>query len=103
MIPLPKQFEGRADQKGYVFRVLDRVGLFALIEKHNPAHESGRKYYEVVIVRQVPETTWPNDKTTEAREKMPSPAEWGSSGWSFDTLEAAREKYYAIQEQPIEL
>jgi len=98
MNPLPTQFVGRADQSGpagkYHFKQLKRVGDVALFEKHNPDHPPGTALsYEVVIVQKVPDKTFPNGITTPAHESMPSPEEWGTSGWSPLTLAEALVKF----------
>ncbi len=94
MNQLPTQFEGRADQRGYIFTQLKRVGDVALFEKRNPAHPVGAfPSYEVVIVQHRPKTTWPGGRVTEACETMPSPEKWGMCAWSPATLEDANQKF----------
>lgn len=84
MNPLPTQFDGRADQKGFQFSQIKREGDVALFEKRKPGWLKPK--YEVVIVQKCPERTWPNGLTTPAHEIMPSPEEWGTLGWSPATL-----------------
>ncbi len=93
MKTLPTEFQGRADQRGYVFKQLKRTGDVALFEKHNPSHPPGTALsYEVVIVQKRPERTFPNGEVYPAHESMPSPEEWGVYGWSPYDLEAALAK-----------
>ncbi len=69
----------------------------ALFEKRNPAHPpETAPTYEVIIVQKVPEKTFPNGITSPEHEAMPSPEEWGTSGWSYGTLEAALGKFNAL-------
>ncbi len=96
MKPIAIEFDGRADQRGYHFKLMKREGDVALFEKINPSHKSGTKHYEVVIIKNVPERTFPNGKVTEAHEAMPSPEEWGSSGWSPYDYAAALTKFDEI-------
>jgi len=97
MQTLPETFDGRADQRGYQFKQIKRTGLVALFEKRNPDHPPGTlPAYEVVIVRKVAERRFPNGIVTPAHESMPSPEEWGTSGWSPATLEAAHTRFNAL-------
>lgn len=98
MIPLPKEFEGTRDQKGYLFKQIDRIGRVVLLKKWNPNHKSGQEFYEVVVVQTVPLKRWPDGRVTEAHEAMPSPEQWGVYGWSPATLEAARERFNSLTE-----
>ena len=83
MTPLPTQFKGRADQRGYVFTQIKRTGDVALFEKHNPTHPPGTlPSYEVVIVQKHPDKAWPDGRVTQAHESMPSPEEWGVLAYS---------------------
>lgn len=93
MKPIPTEFPGRADQRGYLFKVIKRQGNVALLEKHNPAHKPGSKFYEVVIIRAEPIRTFADGRTIEAHERLPSPEEWGSHAWSLASLEDSLEKF----------
>ncbi len=97
MTPLPTEFTGRADQRGYMFKQLKRTGDVALFEKHNPGHIPGAAIsYEVVIVQKRPERTFPNGEVYPAHESMPSPEDWGVYGWSPYDLESALTKFNQI-------
>ena len=93
MNALPQEFDGNRDQKGYKFKVIDRHGQVCLLKKWNPNHIHGQEFYEVVILRTVPEKSWPDGRVTIAHEAMPSPEEWGVYGWSPWDLQAARERF----------
>lgn len=57
---------------------------------------SGPKTYEVVILRSMPDKTFPNGETTPAHEAMPSPEMWGTSAWSKAILEEAHRKFQDV-------
>ena len=86
MRPLPHQFS--AD--GFAYEQIRRYGQYALYQQTRrdtppmcPIH------YEVVRIRQAAAHTWPNGKTTPAREVYPTSRAWGRDGWTFGTLAAA--------------
>ena len=81
-----EQFPGTRDQKGYVFKVLDRSGATCLLEKHNPTHKSGKRFWEVVTLKNIPERRFSDGRVIEPHLAMPSPEEWGLYAWSYDTL-----------------
>ncbi len=106
MIPLPTAFEGRADQRDYVFTVKQRTGDVVLLEKvfkpHircDPGSDRGLSY-EVCVVKRLPQTTFPNGKVTEAHEILPAPSEWGSLGWSYSNLVDAQRRFDSLTGQP---
>lgn len=92
MTPIPTEFEGTRDQRGFKFKLLKRTGDICLFEKQ----KNRATTYEVVILRKVAEKTFPNGITTPAHESMPSPEEWGTSGWSYPILEKAEQKFWSI-------
>ena len=55
------------------------VAVYArsLTPKHQP-HE-----LELVFIKSVPDTTWPDGRVTPAHEAFPGPSEWGRMGFSF--------------------
>jgi len=97
MIVLPTEFDGRADQRGFHFRVLKRRGMVVLLEKTHPEHS--RPHYEVCIVQITPERTFPDGRATLLRESLPGCEKWGMVAWSPATLEAAHQKFRRLSPQ----
>jgi hypothetical protein len=88
--PIDKEF----DSKGVHFKQLKREGLVCLYElsKSNWLTNS----YEVFILKETPETHWPNGTTSPAREIEPSTSLWGDQGWSLTTKEFALKKFNEV-------
>lgn len=93
MNTLATDFDGIGPQKGYRFHVMKRQGPIVLLEKHNPAHKSGQRFYEVVIVQVSPNRRFPDGRVVEEHEAMPSPEQWGIAGWSPFDLQAAEQRF----------
>ena len=94
MTPLPTQFPGRADQKVFQFTLIERQGDVCLLSKRKSNWKCDK--FEVVFVQKRPQHVWPDGRIEPAREAMPYPELWGTGGWSFDTLPAARLKFETI-------
>jgi len=83
-----KPIESEFKKDGYQFRLIDRVGDFGLFRKtKGEAVES----FEVVKIQKCKAHTWPDGRTTEARESMPCSEQWGTYGWTHNTIQAARQ------------
>jgi hypothetical protein len=93
MIPLPSTFH----KSGFNFRLIDREGDVALLEKNRPGIPA--RFFEVVIVQKTGAHTWPDGRTTEPREHMPSSEQWGTHGWSFSDIEQAWAKFRKLRDQ----
>jgi hypothetical protein len=91
MNPLPASFIGSRDQRGWHFTILKRNPFVALLEKTKPPNPTPS--YEIVIIRKVPQKTFPNGIVTPAHESLPRPEDWGTSGWTTDNLDPAYEIY----------
>jgi hypothetical protein len=89
----PPTFAGVSDQRGYLFTVLKRQGDLVLLEKSNPGHRSGQKFWEVCYLHTRQETHWPDGRVTPSHEALPSSQEWGQCGYSPATLEAAEKLF----------
>ena len=94
MKTLPETFDGRGDQHGYRFQQLKREGDVAIFKKWKPELKHPKIYFEVVLIRKVGETRFPNGVTVPPHEKMPSSSEWGTLSSSPATLAKAEEKFY---------
>lgn len=92
MTPLPAAFKDR----GFDFKQIDRQGEIALFSKTKGNNRS----FEVVIVQKCPEHTWPNGNTSPAHEAMPSPETWGRCGFTYTTLESARNRLKTLMDKP---
>lgn len=97
MIALPTEFPGQRDQKAFTFKIVKRECRVALLEKHETLKPSQKPTFEVVIVRELAEKTWPNGITTPAREGLPPSENWGVEGWSYETLEKATLRYERLK------
>lgn len=51
----------------------------------------------VISTRRVKEHTWPNGNRTPAHEAMPSSEQWGTYGWTCNTLERAKVRLRQIE------
>jgi len=94
MTLLPTQFPGRADQKGFFFTQIERRGDVCLLSKRKSNWKCDK--FEVVIVQKHKEYTFPNGIVQPAKETLPRLELWGTGGWLFDTLPAARSKFETL-------
>lgn len=91
MTPLPKQF--RRDQ----FDFTQRVDLHPVyIYQKAKGQWVG---YEVVIARERGECTI-KDRTIQAGWAYPSSEQWGTYGWSVETMEQAKQKAFELVDSP---
>ncbi len=88
MTPLSTQFTFR----GETFTQLKRVKDVALFER---VKEGKTRGYEVIRIKDVPSTTWPNGKVTEAHEGYPGDNEFGLKGWYYmkQDLDGAEKRF----------
>ncbi len=77
-----RTWDGRGQQRGYKFKVLNREGDLLLLEKQNHAHPSKQKFYEVAYVQRVPLHRFPNGSVCEPHEALPTSEKWGALAWS---------------------
>ncbi len=91
--PLRTEFEGRADQKGFLFKQIERRGEFALYQKTKGEILN----FEVIIIRNQEEYEIGGVKI-EACEHFPNAREFGVLGWSFQSLESAQNKFKELNE-----
>ena len=91
--PLAKEFEGRASQRGWLFREVKREGLIAMYEK---VSVDGSVYFEVIRVKR--------DKggvsviggveiNFESKERYPNDNAFGTDGWCYRGYDRACERY----------
>lgn len=90
--PIKTEFEGRADQKGFLFKQLKREGQIALFKKNKGTVEN----YEVIIIRNQEEYEMGGIKI-EAKEHYPNAREFGTYGWSYQTLDSAEKKFKELK------
>ena len=91
MKPLATLF--RSD--GFEFRQLERVGRVAVFEKRKGEPNIS---YEVVRIRQVPETTM-FGRTVPAHEALPCNEQWGLYGWTYHDKTAAFRKFRELAQE----
>ncbi len=87
MIPLVTSFRS----KGFDFVQIAREERHAIFRKTKPGYNF--EVFEVVVIQQMAEHTWPNGHFTPAHECMPGNEVWGSKGWTCQTQERAWEKF----------
>lgn len=83
MTPLPTRF----NRDGYRCTVLKRIADVVLIKVHAGEH------YEVCLVQKRPEVEI-KGVVYPAREALPQDSKWGKQGWSFQSHEAALERFH---------
>lgn len=99
MTPLPTKFSGRADQRGFEFEQIERVGNIAIYRKTKP----GQKVvvFEVVrILIRKAEKAFQRDYPN--REVYPKSEFWGLYGWTECSVEHARRRLAIAQSTPFE-
>jgi hypothetical protein len=97
MQPLDTAFEeGR-----FRYTQLERQGDIAIYEQQHKENPTVIRY-EVVRIRVVPETLWPNGRTTPEREAYPGASSWGRLGFTAFSLDEARTLAAGLQAQPLE-
>lgn len=101
MKELDKEFDGRADQKAFRFRQLQRTDTHALYEKSLKSGNGGQSWEVFQIVKQQADTMTLAGQTIhlEAKELFPASSQWGITGWSFQNLEDAKCKFYSLSGQ----
>lgn len=88
MNPIPTTFTGN----GFVHEQIERVGSFAIYRRFKQG--GGQEHFEVVRIRSHNGFTIPGtNKKAPAAETYPSNEKWGKDGWTFPTIDSAREKF----------
>ena len=82
-------------KNGFFYEQVTRHGHFAIFKQRLRPGE-GCLAYEVIRVKQVPECTICG-KLIEAHEAAPGNEEWGVLGFTFPTLQAARERLRMLE------
>jgi len=80
---------------GFNYRQIAREGDVAIYEQR--WRDSENVCYEVVRIRRHEAKTFPDGKSSPAREACPASAAWGDFGWTVTTLDAAYEKLRALR------
>lgn len=90
--PLPVEFT----RDGYQYRQVRREGLLAIYSQR----KGGATYsYEVIIIQQRPAEKIVA-REYPPRETMPSPEQWGTSGWTCLTLADAQKRFETLLQTP---
>lgn len=86
---------GNFNKNGFYYELVEREGNLA-IYKQRQRPGVGFLAYELIRVRTLPAGVL-FGQTVEAREACPRNEDWGKFGWTFPTLEAARQKMRDLQ------
>ena len=92
MKKLPTHF--RSDD--FDFRQIAREGDVALFRKTKQYPSLLLETFEVVIVRKMDDHIGPRGEMISAGEHMPRSEQWGTHGWSLQTLKRAWEKFHEV-------
>jgi len=96
MQPLDTAFEeGR-----FRYTQLERQGDIAIYEQQHKENPTVIRY-EVVRIRVVPETLWPNGRTTPEREAYPGASSWGRLGFTCFSMDEAKALAAGLQSQGV--
>lgn len=85
-----KVIEQEFVRKGFTHKIVARNGMVAIVERKHA--DVSRPHWEVVRIRLQGEKSL-HGQTLEAGEYYPSPKDWGTDGWTFNTLEEAQTKF----------
>ena len=83
------------------FRQLAREGDVALFRKTKQYPSLLLETFEVVIVRKMDDHIGPRGEMISAGEHMPRSEQWGTHGWSLQTLDRAWEKFRALRDERV--
>lgn len=89
-----KPLEPKFKSGGFEFQQLKRTGDVAIFQKGTPTFDR-QSSFEVVRIQKHKEREIAGVLIPE-REAMPSNESWGKEGWSYPTLAAANERFYAM-------
>ena len=91
---LENKFTGRGDSKNCQFELVERVGDSALYSRT----KDGIKSFEVIKIQTTKKDWIINGKVVSpaGQETYPSTSSWGTLGWSFNSLEKAKDKLEEI-------
>ncbi len=78
------------------YEILTRRGNLAIAQQRLRPGE-GCLAFEVIRIKQVKESVM-FGKVVEAHESAPGNSSWGTDGWTYPTLEAARAKMRALEQ-----
>jgi hypothetical protein len=80
-------------KSGFNHKVLERRGMVLLVERQH--RDVSVPHWEVVKIRVSPAKCVGDRAYTES-EVYPSSERWGTDGWTYSTLEAARAKFDSL-------
>lgn len=81
-------------KNGYRHDLLERTGNVCLVER--TSRSIGSVHWEVVVLHHAPARTWPDGRRQSAGECYPRTSWWGQSGWTYNVLHDARERFAAL-------
>jgi len=80
-------------KSGFAHKVLERRGMVLLVERQH--RDVSAPHWEVVKIRVSPAKLVHGVPLPES-EVYPSSERWGTDGWTYSTLEAARAKFDSL-------
>lgn len=85
-------------KSGWQFRQIERKGNLAIFER---SKDEGKPHYEVVKIRAHNGFKIPGTETmAEPAEVYPSDTAWGRDGFTYSTLDEARQKLESWSSEP---
>jgi hypothetical protein len=94
--PMPKEFDGRGSNRGWVFNLVKREGMVCVYRK---VSEEGLIYYEVVVLRRENggnRIMGGVEVYFKPKERYPSDEEFGRYGWCYVRECDALARYEAL-------
>jgi hypothetical protein len=81
----------------YRHELVERQGLACLVKRTNAL--TYNVHFEVVVLEEWPEHTFPSGETRPDREVYPKATSWGHTAWTYTSEEEARERLASLYEK----
>ncbi len=85
---LPLEFS----EKGFNFKQISRQGDVAI---YGRAKDKTKPHFEVIVIKRHESYTIA-ENTIEAAEMYPSSEQWGTTAWSYNTIEEANKRFKTL-------
>lgn len=92
-LPLPDTYKDHS----MTFRLVKRVGDVAMFAAGAEGFEPLE--WEVMVIQRRKAGKLPDGTMSVAREKVPSPEQWGTCGWTYTTKEPAENRFAMLVER----
>lgn len=94
MKPLATEFKkGDFDHK-----LVKREGDCAIYWRKAPHHRDA--HYEVIVVQHFKDRSFPDGRVVPAGEGYPSSEQWGTAGWTYNSLPEAEVRFNKLLNNP---